>query len=74
MANENNVRFTLSDNTIVIVKKMMSDKYDFELFLNNGIRKTFAWNYGDTSLYTQENGKIDKLLQETIETFMKINP
>ena len=72
MANVNPIHFTLSDNTIVIVKKVTSDKYDFELFLTGGSRKTFLWHNGDSGVYTDKKGNIDQLILESIKRFKEL--
>ena len=59
MANEESIRFTLSDETRVIVKKVTNNKYDFELTLINGNRKTFRWSNSDANEFGDRNGNID---------------
>jgi len=69
MTNDNPVRFTLSDNTIVIVKEVTNNKYDFEMILPNGNRKTFLW--GDNMLedFQDKRGNIDKRITEAVSKF-----
>jgi hypothetical protein len=72
MANENPVRFTLSDSTHVVVKKVPNNKYDFELTLPNGNRKTFIWLANDENEYTDKKGIADGLVNEAVHVFAGI--
>lgn len=62
------IRFTLNDNTNVVVK-IINNKYDFELRLVNGNRKTFVWTLDMPGVSKNNNGKIDKLATEAITKF-----
>lgn len=53
MLKEYPFRFTLSDKTRVIVKKLLNNKYDFEMIMSNGNRTTFIW--ADTASYPVVN-------------------
>ena len=70
MANDNPIRFTLSDDTHVIVKKVTNNKYDFELTLPNGNRKTFMWYINDTNEFGDRNGNIDVRITEAVQQFL----
>ena len=72
MTNDNPVRFTLNDNTFVIVKKVTNNKYDFELILSNGNRKTFVWNYGTSVDFKNRKGERDIIIIEAINKFLSI--
>lgn len=72
MANENSVRFTLSDTTHVVVKKILNNKYDFELTLPNGNRKTFIWLVNDENEYMDRKGVSDRLISEAVNVFASI--
>ena len=69
MANEDSIRFTLSDDTRVIVKKVTNNKYDFELTLTNGNRKTFRWHDNDANEFGDRNGNIDERISEAVQRF-----
>lgn len=69
MANVESIRFTLSDNTLVIVKKVTNNKYDFELTLTNGNRKTFRWCVNDANEFGDRNGNIDERISEAVQQF-----
>ena len=71
MANEDSIRFTLSDDTRVIVKKVTNNKYDFELTLINGNRKTFRWLDNDANEFGDRNGKVDKRISEAVQRFQR---
>jgi len=62
-----NVRFTLSNDTKVTVKKVLNNKYDFELTMPNGSRKTFIWT-AEADLRDRK-GKVDKCVTEAIKLF-----
>lgn len=66
MTDANPIRFTLNDNTHVIVKATNNSKYDFELRLVNGNRKTFVWSLGMPEVFKYTKGKIDKLATEAV--------
>ncbi|HEX5155232.1 MAG TPA: hypothetical protein VFW07_27510 [Parafilimonas sp.] len=72
MTNENPIRFTLTDNTNVIVKKVTNNKYDFELIFSNGSRRTFMWTYGTTVDLKNGKGKRDVLMIEAVNKFFTI--
>jgi hypothetical protein len=72
MQNDNPIRFTLNDNTIVIVKKVADNKYDFELILTSGSRKTFLWTYGESIDFKDKKGKTDKLIMEAVNKFYSV--
>ena len=69
MANDNPIRFTLSDDTNVIVKKVTNNKYDFELTLPNGNRKTFIWSGNGVDEFSNSKGCIDKLIIDAVNQF-----
>lgn len=71
MTNTQPIRFTLTDGTGVIVRKVTDIKYDFELKLLNGNRKTFVWSY-DMPQYVENKGGVDKIASEAITTFRTI--
>jgi hypothetical protein len=70
MANDNSIRFTLSDDTHVIVKKVTNNKYDFELTLPNGNRKTFIWSANASNEFGDRNGNIDGRITEAVQQFL----
>ena len=72
MANEDSIRFTLSDETRVIVKKVTNNKYDFELIFSNGSRKTFMWTLGDAMEFINHKGYVDKLVTDALKKFVTI--
>jgi hypothetical protein len=69
MTNANPVRFTLNDNTVVVVKEVTNNKYDFEMILPNGNRKTFLWLSNTPGSYEDKKGNIDKRITEAIGKF-----
>jgi hypothetical protein len=71
MADDNPVRFTLSDDTSVIVRKMTDNKYDFELRLTNGNRKTFMWSTDSdmSNGFGDRNGYTDGRITEAVLQF-----
>ena len=69
MANEESIRFTLSDDRNVIVKKVTNNKYDFELMLINGNRKTFRWCNNDANEFSDRKGNIDGRISEAVKQF-----
>jgi hypothetical protein len=72
MANDDSIRFTLSDNTTVVIKKVTNNKYDFELKLPNGNRKTFVWS-GDGSInLSNKKGTVDGIIKEAINKFIEL--
>ncbi len=72
MSNDNLSRFTLSDDTHVIVKKVMSNKYDFELTLPNGNRKTFIWFANALNEFGDRHGNIDGRITEAVQQFLGV--
>jgi hypothetical protein len=72
MTNESPIRFTLGDNTNVIVKKVTNNKYDFELIFSNGSRRTFVWTYGISIDPENAKGKRDTLMAEAVNKFSTI--
>jgi hypothetical protein len=70
MANDNPVRFTLSDDTRVIIKKVKNNKYDFELTLSNGNRKTFMWSTNEVNELSDRHGNIDERITEAVQQFL----
>ena len=70
MTNDNSIRFTLSDDTSVIVKKVTNNKYDFELTLPNGNRKTFIWRGDALNEFGDRNGDIDGRITEAVQQFL----
>jgi hypothetical protein len=72
MTNENPVRFTLSDTTHVVVKKVLNNKYDFELTLPNGNRKTFIWLENNENEFIDRKGISDKLITEAVTMFVRM--
>lgn len=73
MANEDSIRFTLSDNTRVVVKKVTNNKYDFELMLPNGNRKTFIWVGDGVYNFSNRKGSKDVIMEEAIKMFIELN-
>lgn len=69
MASENPIRFTLTNNTRVIVKKVANNKYDFELILPEGNHKTFVWTVGTSEVFKDRKGNEDLLIAEVISKF-----
>jgi hypothetical protein len=69
MTNENPVRFTLNDNTTVIVKKVTNNKYDFEMILPNGNRRTFVWANDKPFDLGGQKGYLDALAIEAVNRF-----
>ena len=72
MANDDNIRFTLSDNTRVIVKKVTNNKYDFELTLPNGNRKTFIWLGDGVKDFSSRKGKKEEMIEEAINRIVDL--
>ena len=72
MTNENPVRFTLDNDIKIIVKKVANNKYDFELILPNGSRKTFVWDINMPLDYADKKGNPDVLVIQTIKKFQSI--
>ena len=72
MTNANPVRFTLTDNTRVIVKKVTNNRYDFELIFSNGSRKTFMWTLGASMEFINHKGNVDKLVNGILKKFVTI--
>lgn len=70
MASDNGIRFTLSDNTLVIIKKVTNIKYDFELTFTNGSRKTFLWFVNIANEFKDRKGNIDKRITEAVQQFL----
>jgi hypothetical protein len=70
MANDDSIRFTLSDDTHVLVKKVTNNKYDFELTLPNGNRKTFVWCNNTANEFGDRNGNIDVRITEAVQQFL----
>jgi hypothetical protein len=73
MANEDSIRFTLSDNTDVVVKKVTNNKYDFELTLPNGNRKTFIWLGDGMYDFSNRRGSKDGIAEEAINRFIELS-
>ena len=71
MVNDVATRFTLSDNTIVIVKKVLNNKFDFELILPNGNRKTFFWFKDAVNELSDKKGNIDPVITEAVQKFVR---
>jgi hypothetical protein len=69
MANDNGIRFTLSDNTLVLIKKVTNLKYDFELTFPNGSRKTFLWFVNIANEFSDRKGNIDRRITEAVQQF-----
>ena len=69
MTNESPVRFTLSNNTNVFIKKVTNSKYDFELIFPNGSRKTFIWWTDEVNEYCDRKGQKDELIAEAVQQF-----
>ena len=72
MTNDSPVRFTLTDNTVVIVRKVTNNKYDFEMILPNGSRKTFLWLSDMQGNFEDKKGNIDEHIIEAINKFSKL--
>ncbi len=69
MGNDTPVRFTLNDNTIVIVKQVANNTYDFELIFANGSRKTFLWTNGTSTNFKNRKGDADASANEAVKKF-----
>ena len=69
MANDYPIRFTLSDKTLVIIKKVLNNKYDFEMIRPGGSRKTFIWC--ESSVQWLSNHGED-VIREAIQKFSHI--
>ena len=67
MPKEDPISFTLSDDTLVIIRKLTNNKYDFELTLPNGSHKTFLWSGGSDIVFKDRNGDMDALAQEAVQ-------
>jgi hypothetical protein len=65
------IRFTLDDDTQVIVTKETNNTYDFELLLTNKSRKTFRWCESFIH-FVDRKGNIDTLVSEAVEKFNSI--
>lgn len=72
MVSESPVCFTLNNDIKIIVKKVANDKYDFELLLPNGSRKTFVWDINMPLDYADKKGNPDILVIEAIKEFQCI--
>lgn len=72
MADDNTIRFTLADNTHVVVKKVTNNKYDFELKLPNGNRKTFVWLGDGLSNFSNKKGNTDGVVEEAINKLIEL--
>ncbi len=72
MATDDTIKFTLSDSTHVIVKKLLGNKYDFELLLPTGNRKTFLWFINAENKLDDRKGNIDPIILEAIEQFKQL--
>jgi len=72
MTNEDPVRFTLFNNIEVVVKKVANDKYDFNLLLVNGSRKTFVWSVDMPVYHADKKGNPDVLVTQAIQTLQSI--
>jgi hypothetical protein len=72
MANDDSIRFTLSDSTRVVVKKVTNNKYDFELSLANGNRKTFIWSGDGINNFSNRRGNTDRIIEEAINKFIDL--
>ncbi len=72
MAKNNPIKFTLSDSTCVIVKKVLNNKYDFELIMPNGNRKTFLWFINAVNELRDRKGNIDPIITEALQKFKKL--
>jgi hypothetical protein len=69
---DDKVQFTLSDHTEVEVRKVLNNKYDFELRLPNGSRKTFVWSMDCVTDFCDRKGRKDGLITEAINLFIEI--
>lgn len=72
MAKITPIRFTLLDGTIVTVKKVADKKYDFQLQLPNGNRKTFIWLAEDAGEFNDRKGVKDIMVTGAIGQFLKL--
>lgn len=70
MTDDNPIRFTLSNDTQVIVKKATNNKYDFELRFPNGNRKSFMWSANGTNEFGDKHGDVDGIILEAIKQFV----
>ena len=66
------IRFTLSDDTRVAVKKVLNNKYDFELTFTNGNRKTFILHSLADNDFIDGRGRRDNLVDEAVKQFVSI--
>ena len=66
------IRFTLSDDTRVAVKKVLENKYDFELTFTNGNRKTFILHSLVDTDFIDGKGRRNSLVDEAVKQFVSI--
>ena len=69
---DNIIRFILSDDTRVAVKKVLNNKYDFELTFANGNRKTFILRSLADNDFIDGKGRRDSLINEAVKLFVSI--
>ena len=58
------------DDTRVIIKKAKNNKYDFELTLPNGNRKTFMWAINAENEFGDRHGNVDARITEALQQFL----
>ncbi len=73
MNNETPFRFTLDNDTLVVVKKVTTTKYDFELFFSNGLRKTFVWQTNSPVEFKNRKGYTDEFATAALKKFISIH-
>lgn len=73
MANDCSIRFTLDNGTEVTVKEVTNTKYDFELLMVNGTRKTFLWTTDTPVSFDNRKGKIDAVATEAVNKFIYVH-
>ena len=66
------VHFTLSDHTEVEVRKVLNNKYDFELKLPNGNRTTFVLSTDAVADFSDRKGNNDKVILEAVKLFTEM--
>lgn len=73
MANDYSIRFTLNNGTEVTVKEVTDTKYDFELLMVNGTRKTFLWTKDTPASFDNRKGKADAVATEAVNKFISVH-
>ena len=68
------LNFRLKDNTCVTVSIVSKNSYDFDILLPNGSRRTFRWRSDSPHTLFNRLGKVDEMMKETVEYFLKKIP